>query len=234
MSFSNNFIFSIKKQLKLGFLLSSGRNFSGKICVHHKGGGLKRCNILIDHYKRINSYGFVIKIFKSFFFSSLLGLIVFENGLSSIILLSENIKLRDIIFVGSILPSDRNMGNGYCLPIFHMNLFSQISNIELYPYKGSILSRAAGTGMIITNKLKENKVSLKLKSGWNLLISGLCIASSGIISNSLHKFYNFKKAGVIRSLGSRPVVRGVAMNPCDHPHGGGEGKKSPPAAARSP
>jgi large subunit ribosomal protein L2 len=56
----------------------------------------------------------------------------------------------------------------------------------------------------------------------------------GIISNVLHKFYNYKKAGFLRSLGIRPTVRGVAMNPCDHPHGGGEGKKSPPSAARSP
>jgi large subunit ribosomal protein L2 len=60
------------------------------------------------------------------------------------------------------------------------------------------------------------------------------MCTMGIISNVLHKFYNYKKAGFLRSLGIRPTVRGVAMNPCDHPHGGGEGKKSPPSAARSP
>jgi len=115
-----------------------------------------------------------------------------------------------------------------------MNLFTHINNVELYPFKGGIICRSAGTSLLLTNKLSNNIVSLKMKSGWNLLISSLCICTVGSVSNSLFRFYNFKKAGTIRSLGSRPVVRGVAMNPCDHPHGGGEGKKSPLSSAKSP
>jgi len=67
-----------------------------------------------------------------------------------------------------------------------------------------------------------------------LILSNYCLASLGLASNSLHKFYNYKKAGIIRALGIRPTVRGVAMNPCDHPHGGGEGKKSPLVGSKSP
>lgn len=87
---------------------------------------------------------------------------------------------------------------------------------------------------IITVKMSNSKVLLKLKSGWNLILSNYCLGSLGLVSNSLHKFYNYKKAGVIRALGIRPTVRGVAMNPCDHPHGGGEGRKSPLVGAKSP
>jgi large subunit ribosomal protein L2 len=82
--------------------------------------------------------------------------------------------------------------------------------------------------------INENIVSLKLKSGWNIFISKNCLSNYGCVSNMKHKFKNLNKAGKSWSLGRRPKVRGVAMNPCDHPHGGGEGKKSPPRAQRSP
>lgn len=96
-----------------------------------------------------------------------------------------------------------------------------------------MLARSAGSGLIITSKF-DDKVLLKSKSKWNFLISNNNIASLGVSSNTLYKFLRLEKAGKVRALGIRPTVRGVAMNPCDHPHGGGEGKKSPPAAARSP
>lgn len=80
----------------------------------------------------------------------------------------------------------------------------------------------------------DDKVLLKAKSGWNFLISKYNIGSLGLCSNILHRFTRLEKAGKVRALGIRPTVRGVAMNPCDHPHGGGEGRKSPPVAARSP
>lgn len=79
-----------------------------------------------------------------------------------------------------------------------------------------------------------NTVSLKQGNGLFITLSDMCISTLGVTSNPHHRSYNYKKAGHKRALGIRPTVRGVAMNPCDHPHGGGEGKKSPPVAARSP
>lgn len=112
-------------------------------------------------------------------------------------------------------------------------MFAYVNNVERYPYAGSTLVRAAGTRAVLATKSK-NSVLLKLNSGWNIRISSDCICSVGSTSNHRHKFFCAKKAGYSRALGIRPTVRGVVMNPCDHPHGGGEGRKSPPAAAVSP
>jgi len=108
-----------------------------------------------------------------------------------------------------------------------------LNNIELYPYKGASITRAAGSSVLLTSILKD-KVIIKLKSGWNIYLTTYCLANYGCVSNLKHKFNNLKKAGKSWSLGIKSKVRGVAMNPCDHPHGGGEGKKSPPSAQRSP
>jgi len=81
---------------------------------------------------------------------------------------------------------------------------------------------------------KNKKVWIKLSSGWQVLVSQECIACLGIVSNPNHIFYRVRKAGIVRLMGFRPSVRGIAMNPCDHPHGGGEGRGSPPRAQVSP
>lgn len=222
----------IGKKLRIGFVPSSGRNFTGKICVHHRGGGTKKCLYKIDFYRRINCFGFLAKQFKISFYSSLIGLIIYENGLSSYILLSENLNINMKIFSGSLFNKDC-LTIGSAIPLTNMKLFMIVNNIELYPFSGSSFARAAGVGAIITSKTPTT-ISLKSKSGWNIIVSNHCIGSIGSASNSLHKFLRIKKAGLVRALGIRPTVRGVAMNPCDHPHGGGEGKKSPPASALSP
>jgi len=115
----------------------------------------------------------------------------------------------------------------------NINLFTIISNIELNPYYGMNLVRSAGSKAILT-KIDKSKVSLKLKSGWNIILSNLSLGVFGRVSNKDHKLNYINKAGKNRALGKRPTVRGVAMNPCDHPHGGGEGKKSPPSSQKSP
>lgn len=93
-----------------------------------------------------------------------------------------------------------------------------MSNVEYFPFIGGKLARAAGTSVILSAK-KNNLISLKLKSGWNITVSIFCICMIGIISNSNHWYSSIGKAGKSRSLGIRPTVRGVAMNPHDHPHG---------------
>jgi len=234
--FVNYIIKRIKKKNKNGYITSSGRNFAGIICVQHKGGGLKKNVYNIDFFRRLNNYGIVFKIFKVSFYSSFIGLILYQNGLSSYILLSNNVIIGDLIYSGTLLKKENKKEKillGFALPLFYMNLLSMIHNIELYPFSGSSLMRAAGTSTFITTKYKH-KVSLKLKSGWNVVVSKNSICSVGCVANPQHQFYNYKKAGFKRNLGIRPTVRGVAKNPCDHPHGGGEGRKSPPVAARSP
>lgn len=225
---------TLTKKLKLGFLSSSGRNFTGRICIHHRGGGRKRCSYRLDFIRRINCFGIIIKRIKISFYSSFIGLIIYENGISSYILLSNHVEENMRLFSGT-LPYGRSnpMTTGSALPLIRMKLFVVVNNIELYPFSGSSLARSAGVGAMITSQSKS-RTNLKLKSGWNLIVSNHCIGTIGSGSNTLYKFVRIRKAGLVRALGIRPSVRGVAMNPCDHPHGGGEGKKSPPSAARTP
>lgn len=228
-----NLIFNISKKLKIGTTFLSGRNHTGHICVHHKSGGVKRNYNLIDFYRRINSFGFILKIIKDLNRTAFLGSIIYENGLFSYIILTEGVKLGNKLYSGSKKNFKGKIKIGYSIPIKNMNLFSLLNNIELKPYKGGILSRAAGTSCFLVGK-KQKLVILKLKSGWNLYLSKYCIASLGTVSNMLHHFFNYKKAGRVVNLGKRPTVRGIAQNACDHPHGGGEGRKSALVGPKSP
>ncbi len=231
-NFINYYFFKLNKILTIGHRPKSGRNYSGIICCYHKSGGLKNRILLVNFYKRINSVGIIINILKKKNYTGFLGGIIYANGLYNNILLTEQLIVGNKIFSGSYYnKSNSIIGNSICLK--YIKLFTIIHNMELLPYLKSILIRAAGaSGLIIKKEL--NKVIIKLKSGWNLKLSEYCIANIGIVSNSKHKFIKLRKAGTSRNLGIRPTVRGVAMNPHDHPHGGGEGKKSPPAGQLSP
>ena len=230
--YTNYYFIKLNKTLTIGSRPLSGRNFLGTICCHHKSGGNKYKLIFIDFYKRINNYGFILNIIKNRNYTAYISGIIYENGLYTFILLTENLNLGNKIYIGSFYNIETNqLGLNICIKF--IKLFSLIHNIELFPFSKSILIRAAGgSGLII--KKEYNKAIIKLKSGWNLIISKYCIAAIGLMSNSKHKFKNLIKAGNSRKMGIRPTVRGVAMNPHDHPHGGGEGKKSPPAGQLSP
>jgi large subunit ribosomal protein L2 len=114
-----------------------------------------------------------------------------------------------------------------------MSLFNVASNVERKPFGGIKLLRSAGSSGIISQK-NSDSLLIKLINGLLMNTSNNCMCAYGQVSNSRHRFYKFLHAGDRRALGIRPTVRGVAMNPHDHPHGGGEGKKASPAAARSP
>lgn len=233
LKYLHYFFLLINKKFTIGSRPLSGRNFSGTICVHHKSGGNKNQYYFIDFYRRINNYGYIYKILKCSNRTAFLGGVIYENGLFSYILLTETLKIGARIYSGSFYNNDDINTIGITLPLRKIRLFSIINNIEKYPFSGGSIIRAAGSSAILTSKL-FNSITLKLKSGWNLILSKYCIATIGNVSNMKHKFIILKKAGISRSLGIRPTVRGVAMNPCDHPHGGGEGKKSPPSGQRSP
>jgi large subunit ribosomal protein L2 len=111
----------------------------------------------------------------------------------------------------------------------------EVSNVELKPGFGGQVCRAAGTFAVLVKKDPVTQtVILKLKSGWFLRVSEKCLATLGMVSNIQHKFFVKRKAGFVRNFGRRPVVRGVAMNPIDHPHGGGEGKASGGKTPKTP
>lgn len=153
------------KRLKIGYCSSSGRNFSGRICVHHRGGGVKRNRYFIDFHKRINSFGFIVKIIKTAFYSAFVGMVVYENGLISYQLLADNHKLYSRIFSGlSKNLVKEKMQIGFSTLMKELSLFSIISQFELYPYYGSQMLRAAGAGGFIIAKA-QSKVTVKLKSG---------------------------------------------------------------------
>jgi len=160
-----NFFFYLKNKLKIGTNVGTGRNFSGQICISHICKGNKRNYYYIDYYRRINSFGIIYKILKEINRAAFIGCIIYENGLFSYIILSENISIGDKIYSGGKKKFNISFKtNGYAIPLYTINLFSVINNIEIFPYKGSILSRSAGTSSLLTTRHKK-KVILKLKSG---------------------------------------------------------------------
>ena len=228
-----NLFYSIRKTLSFGFTNNGGRNFLGRICVHHQGGGNKRLYNYIDFYRRLNNFGIICNIIKDSFRSAFIGCIFYTNGLISYIIIAESNVKNTLVYSGDIIKNTNCFNIGSAIPILNIPLFSIINNIELFPLSGSKLVRSAGVGAVLTGFL-NNKAILKLSSGWQCSIDQHALATLGFVSNSQHKYLILKKAGRNRAMGIRPTVRGVAKNPCDHPHGGGEGKKSPPRAQVTP
>jgi len=190
----------------------------------------------LTFFRKIENFGYIWKIIKNSNRSAFIANIIYENGLFSYIISTDSLNIGSKIYSGikNIMQINYNKyESGWTYLLNDMNLFTVINNIELYPNHGFNIIRSAGSKAILTKRQKD-KVNLKLKSGWNIILSNKCLCVFGRVSNINHQLNNINKAGKNRTLGKKPVVRGVAMNPCDHPHGGGEGKKSPPSAQRSP
>jgi large subunit ribosomal protein L2 len=199
---------------------NKGRNNRGVITIRHRGGGHKRLYRLID-FKRdkyaIN--GKVVSIEYDPNRNSRIALIHYIDGEKRYILQPKNINVGDVIFSGS--GSSFNIGN--TLPLEEIPLGTAIHNVELIPGKGGQIVRAGGTSAKILAK-EGNYVTLRLPSKEIRLIRKECFATIGEISNNDVFLVQSGKAGRTRWLGKRPTVRGSVMNPCDHPHGGGEGR----------
>ena len=211
----------IKKKIKNN-LISSGRNNSGRITVRHKGGAHKKKYREINFLRKNNSTGIVISLEHDPNRNChIAGVFDISQKSYFYILAPKNLKIGDIIKSG--LNAEPKIGHS--LPINNIPIGSYIHNISPTPQKHSQISRAAGT----FSKVKEKTLDyakIELSSGENRLISTNCYATIGIVSNDLYFLTKIGKAGRSRWMGVRPTVRGVAMNPIDHPHGGGEGKKS--------
>jgi len=198
---------------------NSGRNSYGKITVRHRGGGNKQKYRIIDFKRAENTSGKVIGIEYDPNRTSYIALLENEAGEKSYIIAPVGLRDGDVVSSGET--ADIKPGN--TLPIANIPTGTFIHNIELYPGKGAQLVRSAGTAAQLVSK--ENGIAqVRLPSGEVRLVRLDCKATIGQVGNIEHDTIKLGKAGKTRHKGIRPTVRGSVMNPCDHPHGGGEGK----------
>ena len=197
-----------------------GRNNRGVITIRHRGGGHKRRYRLVDFNRsKYGINGTVKTIEYDPNRNARIALIYYSDGEKRYILHPKGLKIGDTILSGS--GSSLNVGN--TLPLSEIPLGTSIHNLELIPNKGGQLVRAAGTSAKILAK-EGDYVTLRLPSKEIRLLRKECFATIGEISNNDVFLVQSGKAGRTRWLGKRPTVRGSVMNPCDHPHGGGEGR----------
>ncbi len=208
------------KKLIVSLKQRAGRNSAGRITVRHRGGGVKRLYRLVDFkQKRIDDPAKVIRFDYDPYRTAYIALIEYGDGEKSYILAPQNVKEGDEIVVSE--KAELKPGNR--IKIKNVPVGTMVHNLEFEPGKGGQLIRSAGTGAKIM--AQEGKyTTVEMPSKEIRKIHGECFASIGTISNSEHKYKRIKNAGVNRRKGRRPTVRGSAMNPVDHPHGGGEGK----------
>jgi large subunit ribosomal protein L2 len=197
-----------------------GRNNQGRITIRHRGGGHKRLYRMIDFKRdKYNVLGRVVNIEYDPNRNARLALIHYQDGIKRYILWPQNLKLNALVCSGP--NAEIQIGNSLPLDLIPLGL--EVHNIELTPRKGGQIVRAAGTSAKVL--AKEGKyVTLRLPSKEIRLIRKECFATIGVVGNSDSNNIRIGKAGRKRWLGVRPTVRGVVMNPCDHPHGGGEGR----------
>ena len=199
---------------------NKGRNNRGIITIRHRGGGHKRRYRVIDLKRnKFGIEGIVAAIEYDPNRNARIGLIHYNDGEKRYILQPKNLNIGDSIYSGSGSPL--TIGNS--LPLSEIPLGFAVHNIELIPNKGGQLVRAGGTAARILAKEGEY-VTLRLPSKEIRLLRKECFATLGEISNNDAFLVQSGKAGRTRWLGKRPTVRGSVMNPCDHPHGGGEGR----------
>ncbi len=199
---------------------NSGRNNYGRITVRHRGGGNKKKYRLIDFKrKNIGKQATVLSLEYDPNRSAYISLVQYEDGEKSYIIAPHNLSVNSKISSGP----DSTITVGNALPLVNIPVGSFVHNVELYPGRGAQLVRAAG--MTAQLMAKEGKLALlRLPSGELRNVPVDCMATIGQVSNIEHENVKLGKAGRKRNMGRRPKVRGSVMNPCDHPHGGGEGK----------
>ncbi|MCH9044730.1 MAG: 50S ribosomal protein L2 [SAR324 cluster bacterium] len=201
---------------------SGGRNNTGRITVRHRGGGHKRRYRLIDFKRDKHGIpGRVATIEYDPNRNARISLIVYADGEKRYIISPAGLKPGDQVLSGA--EADIKLGNA--LPLRNIPLGTQVHNVELKPGKGGQLARAAGTSVILAAK-DGDYAQIRLRSGEIRRVRQECMATIGAVGNADHNHLELGKAGRSRWLGIRPTVRGVAMNPVDHPHGGGEGRSS--------
>lgn len=210
------------KALTEGLSKSGGRNNTGRITARRMGGGHKRVYRLIDFKRR--KFGVPATVERIEYDpnrTAFIALIRYADGVLSYILAPQRLKVGDAVVSGEKV--DVKPGNA--MPLKNIPVGTVVHNVELKAGKGGQIARAAGTYLQLVGR-DAGYAQLKLPSGELRVVRGECLATVGAVSNPDNANTNLGKAGRARWLGHRPAVRGVAMNPIDHPHGGGEGRSS--------
>ena len=213
-----------ERKLTTALRKTGGRNNHGRITSRRRGGGHRRRYRIIDFKRnKFDSSGVIESIEYDPNRSPRIALVKYDDGEKKYIIAPEGLKVGDKILssIGNKIP----FKTGNAMPIGKIPEGLLIHNVELKPGKGAQMARSAGSYARIMAS-EEGMVTLKLPSGELRMISEQCIATIGAVGNKSHENISIGKAGRARWMGRRPKVRGVAMNPVDHPHGGGEGKTS--------
>jgi len=201
---------------------SGGRNNAGRITTRHIGGGHKQHYRLIDFKRTKDGIPSVVERLEyDPNRTAFIALLKYADGERRYIIAPKGVKAGDAISSGAAAP----IKNGNAMPLRNVPVGSQIHCIEMKPGKGAQIARSAGASVQLVAR-EGSYVTLRLRSGEMRKIHVDCRATIGEVSNSEHSLRSLGKAGAKRWRGVRPTVRGVAMNPVDHPHGGGEGRTS--------
>jgi len=224
------FLKRIKKNLIIGFSKRAGRNFFGRKTIFTQSGGYFNYLRSIDFKRVLNLSGLLLSIEKDVKRTAFIGLVAFSNGFFSYILLPY---MKELKIFETFNGFNNKLTERSSLFLYKIPTGNFIHNIAVNYGKNASIARAAGIGLFVFSK-DEHYTYLKSRSGWLLKISNFGVAVLGFVSNDEHHITRIPNAGKNRKLGVRPKVRGVAMNPCDHPHGGGEGTGSPPRAHKTP
>jgi len=210
------------KKLTEGVTKSGGRNNNGRITSRHRGGGHKRLYRVIDFKRtKFDVSAVVERIEYDPNRSAFIALLKYDDGEQAYIIAPQRLQEGDRVIAAN--RADIKPGNA--MPMENMPVGTIIHNVEMKPGRGGQMARAAGTYVQLIGK-DSGYAQLRLTSGELRMVPAKCMATVGAVSNADNKNQNMSKAGRSRWLGKRPKVRGVAMNPVDHPHGGGEGRTS--------
>jgi large subunit ribosomal protein L2 len=219
-----------EKSLVKGLKKTGGRNAYGRITTRHRGGGAARKYRIVD-FKRLdrNVEGKITSVEYDPNRNVHIGLVVFANGAKRYVLMPEGLKTGSTIYAGA--DAEAKIGNS--MPLRTVPVGFTVHNVEIRPNSGGKFARSAGTSVQLTAKTEEY-ATLKMPSGEIRFVSLDCWATIGTLGNADYKNIVIGKAGRSRHMGIRPTVRGMAMNPVDHPHGGGEGRSKSGAHPQSP
>ncbi len=209
-----------EKSLLVSLEKSGGRNATGRITVRHIGGGNRQKYRMIDFRRnKDNIPGKVVSVEYDPNRTVNIALLQYADGEKRYVLAPDGLKLGDTLLSGT----DVDIKSGNCLPLANIPVGTFVHNIEMHAGRGGVIARSAGISAQLMAKESKGAI-IKMPSGETRYIPLNCRATIGTLGNKDNEIVSLGKAGRTRHMGVRPTVRGVVMNPCDHPHGGGEGK----------
>lgn len=219
-----------EKSLVKGLRRKGGRNAYGRITTRHHGGGADKLYRLVDFNRMERDIpGKIAAIEYDPNRNTRIALIVFPNGRKRYVLMPQGLQVGATVMAGTSV--EARVGN--CLPLRNIPVGFTVHNVEITPGSGGKIARSAGTSVQVVAHEEEHAI-LKMPSGEVRMVHLDCWATVGVLGNADHKNISLGKAGRTRHLGIRPSVRGMAMNPVDHPLGGGEGRSKSGKTPRSP